>query len=406
MNTEITDKCFNEKSLDGDALTSVTPQNIIIFIDIRTQSGKGFCFTSEELFRSFTSYMSSTDEQNRPAFVVEFRPEGAERVSLGIRKEDKPLYKLPYTGEWVDSSVIDAFRNGWNTILLTNKKKVLAGSQYGVGVIFDTYIDVFEGAPIHRDAFLRGDMNGNVSLADRKPEDISNYGQPIIESEFKMSEKDLEKMRQMAQEQNRKMQEIQRKRKQNDDNIIITYLSQLPDDITVLDISKRRLRELPDLSRFENLRVLDCSNNNIQRIRNLPDTLEQLICSNNIITTIHRLPDNLQIFICDNNDLIRLPPFPDYLNIIQCSNNDLTTLPALPNGLTVLDCSRNRIAHLPALPDSLNVLKCNNNHLEEIITFPRHLEVVNCSNNILTDIPAHEHVAQFKCDNNLILNMG
>lgn len=51
--------------------------------------------------------------------------------------------------------------------------------------------------------------------------------------------------------------------------------------ITELDLSNKVLRELPDLSKYTNLKILDCSNNNITHLDHLPLSLTTLYCSNN-----------------------------------------------------------------------------------------------------------------------------
>ena len=54
--------------------------------------------------------------------------------------------------------------------------------------------------------------------------------------------------------------------------------------ITELDLSNKGLTKLPDLSNYTNLKRLNCSNNQITHLDNLPPTLTLLYCSNNKIT--------------------------------------------------------------------------------------------------------------------------
>ena len=51
--------------------------------------------------------------------------------------------------------------------------------------------------------------------------------------------------------------------------------------ITVLDLSNKGLYKLPDLSIYPNLQTLDCSNNKLTSLDNLPIGLQELNCSNN-----------------------------------------------------------------------------------------------------------------------------
>ena len=79
------------------------------------------------------------------------------------------------------------------------------------------------------------------------------------------------------------------------------YLNSLPLDITEIDISRRGLTYLPDLSRFKQLTHLEC----------------------------------------DYNQLTWLPPLNNKLIYLVCHHNKLTELPPLNNTLTHLDCSHN-----------------------------------------------------------------
>ena len=52
--------------------------------------------------------------------------------------------------------------------------------------------------------------------------------------------------------------------------------------IIELDISSKRLTELPDdIDKYTNLKTLNCNNNKITSLDNLPLKLEVLYCNNN-----------------------------------------------------------------------------------------------------------------------------
>ena len=53
--------------------------------------------------------------------------------------------------------------------------------------------------------------------------------------------------------------------------------------ITELDLSNKGLTKLPDLSKYTNLKKLNCSSNQITSLDNLSLTLIELYCSNNQI---------------------------------------------------------------------------------------------------------------------------
>ena len=64
--------------------------------------------------------------------------------------------------------------------------------------------------------------------------------------------------------------------------------------ITELDLSYKKLNELPDLSRYTNLIKLNCTGNRINNLDNLPSGLEILYCCANNLTKLDNLPYNLK----------------------------------------------------------------------------------------------------------------
>ena len=51
--------------------------------------------------------------------------------------------------------------------------------------------------------------------------------------------------------------------------------------ITELDLPNKQLNELPDLAKYTNLEILDCSDNYLVNIENLPLGLKELKCKLN-----------------------------------------------------------------------------------------------------------------------------
>jgi Leucine-rich repeat (LRR) protein len=76
-------------------------------------------------------------------------------------------------------------------------------------------------------------------------------------------------------------------------------------------------------------------------------------------------------------------PLPPQLMVtwLNCSNNQLTALPELPASLTVLYCYYNQLAVLPELPDNLTKLFCGNNQLTALPELPASLIELRCIGN-------------------------
>ena len=76
------------------------------------------------------------------------------------------------------------------------------------------------------------------------------------------------------------------------------------DSLTTLDISCRRLIELPFwVSECKNLKELNCESNIFTQLDNLPQKLKGLNCSKNSIIQLDKLPDTLETLYCYNNPL-------------------------------------------------------------------------------------------------------
>ena len=93
-------------------------------------------------------------------------------------------------------------------------------------------------------------------------------------------------------------------------------------DTTIkLDISGKNLKSLPpELLKFTNLFELDCSNNQITSLDNLPPNLEKLDCSNNYLQHLN-VPPKLKYLYCEYNSITRLDNIPFRIIRIICNNN-------------------------------------------------------------------------------------
>jgi Leucine-rich repeat (LRR) protein len=130
------------------------------------------------------------------------------------------------------------------------------------------------------------------------------------------------------------------------------------EDITELDISYNKLKQLPEwINNCVNLQILYCYNNQLTSLlESLQNSLRELYCWNNQLTLLpENLPNSLQKLYCSGNQLTRLPEsLPTSLQILSCSHNHLISLPeSLPSSLQKLYCYNNQLASLP-----ISILNC------------------------------------------------
>jgi len=156
-----------------------------------------------------------------------------------------------------------------------------------------------------------------------------------------------------------------------------------------VNISFHDLIVLPSLLEFNNLLELNCSNNRLKEIPELPPTLRRLDCSVNFIVKLPNLPNGLRYLNCSDNNLYVLPDLPSTLKKLLCSYNNLTDLPELPSMLDELDCSNNELDYIDSLPSNLKNLNISHNQFKKLPRkLPTGLMYFNCSNNQLTSLPS------------------
>ncbi|MFY0643479.1 MAG: T9SS type A sorting domain-containing protein [Bacteroidia bacterium] len=184
----------------------------------------------------------------------------------------------------------------------------------------------------------------------------------------------------------------------------LTTLSNLPVWLEALFCNNNGITQLPDLPIY--LRWLICDNNQLTSLPALPTTLIELRCDWNLLTSIPSLPSSIQKLICHNNQISQLPSLPNSLLELWCGSNQISQLPSLPNGLTSLQCDNNVLTSLPTLPNTISGLQCDNNLLTSLPSLPNALFEFSCSHNKLTDIPdLPSSLGIFSCRSNLITQL-
>ena len=84
------------------------------------------------------------------------------------------------------------------------------------------------------------------------------------------------------------------------------------------------------------------------------------------MTITIKFNDNIEHTYNSFNEITKLDDYNEII-YINCWNNNLRELPQLPNSLTHLYCAYNNLKELPELPNSLEYLYCRNNPIFKYI---------------------------------------
>ena len=87
-----------------------------------------------------------------------------------------------------------------------------------------------------------------------------------------------------------------------------------------LDLSCKKLTILPDLSKYTKLKALNCNNNKLISLDNLPQGLQKLDCCYNQITSLDNLQPGLQELYCSDNQITSLDNLPPGLKVLNGKN--------------------------------------------------------------------------------------
>ena len=173
------------------------------------------------------------------------------------------------------------------------------------------------------------------------------------------------------------------------------YLNTIPLTCKMINMSSKNLTELPNLSRFKNLEILICDNNNITSLPKLNKNLKMLICNNNQLSSLPRLPKNLEMLMCNNNNLSSLPKLNENLTVLSCNDNQLLCLPRLNKNLKILNCYNNLLSMLPVLNNRLTIILYYNNPIWDIISTTQITEI-KTKINILNNFKSLYYLLKYK----------
>ncbi len=157
-------------------------------------------------------------------------------------------------------------------------------------------------------------------------------------------------------------------------------LSTFDFNLTKLNLNESNIKGILDLSKFTQLEELECQQNEITQIINLPGTLKELNCELNNIDSFQNLPQNLQVLRCRHNKLKSLDNLPTSLILLDCSyNKNIKSLDYLPQYLFRLECHLCDLENINCLPVNLKQLNCQENKNLVLTGIPPKLEALLCT---------------------------
>jgi hypothetical protein len=86
------------------------------------------------------------------------------------------------------------------------------------------------------------------------------------------------------------------------------------------------------------------------------------------------------------------------MKIINCNNNKIMKLDDLPVGLEELYCEYNKLKSLNNLPRGLIKLSCRGNDINELLYLPLSLIWLDCSENKINQIEIPPYLEKFYCE--------
>ncbi len=159
-----------------------------------------------------------------------------------------------------------------------------------------------------------------------------------------------------------------------------TYnLYNLPDGFVIegdVDLSKKGLTELPDLSKVTVEGCFWCYKNQLTTLRGAPQEVGgDFYCNNNQLTSLTGAPQKVgRYFRCDNNKLTSLQGAPQEVGgDFYCNNNQLTSLIGAPQkvGKSFI-CFNNKLTTLEGAPQKVGRdFSCGGNQLTSLIGAPQ-----------------------------------
>ena len=190
----------------------------------------------------------------------------------------------------------------------------------------------------------------------------------------------------------------------NCSNNRIKKIRNTPPNLEIFNCNKNRIKVIHGLDKSIHLQNLDCSDNKLKAIPKLPDSLLILFCYCNKIKVISKqLPPNLIELFCGSNDYYSITDLPDKLETLYIGNKNLYYIDKIPKTVKELVMTCSNLHTLPKLEEGIKKLEIRNNKITKLHNLPNSLEFINADNNLIEDIDRFPSELQsiWLCDNKL-----
>jgi hypothetical protein len=172
--------------------------------------------------------------------------------------------------------------------------------------------------------------------------------------------------------------------------------------VKILFINDNNFSSINEIfSFFEQLEIIDITNNNLISVENMPSSLIEFVCVNNKIKSLCG-NNNLKRLNCSNNQIEYLDNYENIEKII-CSNNKIFNINTYKN-LKYLNADLNPIVNIN-IQHKLLELDCSNTSLSGKICnnllFPS-LRYFNCTNTNICEIQSGINLIDIKISNTMI----
>lgn len=179
----------------------------------------------------------------------------------------------------------------------------------------------------------------------------------------------------------------------------IDYLNSLSVDHNYIYLNDMDLEELPDLSRFKDIKLLNLVGNRLKKLPdNLPNSIETLLLSFNELSRLpDKLPNNLKVLQAAYNELKEIPKtLPNKLLELDVRENKISSLPDLPNSLRILEVSNNLLIKLPDLSNtSIIYIYADNNKIKMIDLMPKTIAAISLRYNQLESMSFIKNIPEY-----------